>query len=164
MREALVYVHRNLHSGADNSDYWSLLLRGKVFRHESEVLGLRARFAIRPSGVARAIREGRKNVHAFVSFQQGDYRTPEDLDFFDLSPNFDVTRDVLCAATRKGKMRACSQGKVWFRAQYVVGKGFLLPSGDPAYGASRCYLSTLGMWIRGPLLGPPTLGFLRDNT
>lgn len=61
MKPAAHYVHRNL-----NRDCWSVLLRGKLERHASSVWLRDATFVVRPGGAARARRERRRNVHAFV--------------------------------------------------------------------------------------------------
>ena len=50
------------------SKLWSVTDRatGRVAKHTAEILVLDACFVVRPSGVERARREKRKNVHAFV--------------------------------------------------------------------------------------------------
>lgn len=56
-----VYVHRNLHHGG-----WSILNKGKVIARRNRYVLRDAEFRVRPGGHKRALREGRRNVHAFV--------------------------------------------------------------------------------------------------
>lgn len=58
-----VDVYRNLHK-----NIWSIRDRqtGKVIDHQQVVHILDAKFVVQPSGRAKVLREGRKNVHAFV--------------------------------------------------------------------------------------------------
>jgi len=58
---AQFYVHRNL-----NRSCWSVLLRGKLHSHRQRLALGDVEFRIRPSGHRRALREGKRNVHAFV--------------------------------------------------------------------------------------------------
>lgn len=55
-----VYVHRNLHHGG-----WSILHRGKVIARRNTYVLRDVEFRVRPGGHARAVREGKRNVHAF---------------------------------------------------------------------------------------------------
>lgn len=66
-------VYYNLHSRV-----WSMLDRrtGRVYEHAPVVVSpLHVGFVVRAAGHARALREGQKNVHAFV---RGDYLEPFD--------------------------------------------------------------------------------------
>lgn len=56
-----VYVYRNLHR-----DAWSLRVRGRVVAHEECVVLLNAEFKVGEKSRKRAVREKRRNVHAFV--------------------------------------------------------------------------------------------------
>ena len=69
----IVDVYRNLHKKT-----WSIRDRktGRVVGHQKEVNVLDAKFVVQPSGRARVLQEGRKNVHAFVrgtlaTYQEG---------------------------------------------------------------------------------------------
>ncbi len=66
-----IEVYRNLHK-----DCFSVRKKGIVVRHlyDNEFLHMKdVKFAVQPAGHARVIREGRKNVHAFV---RGTYHEP----------------------------------------------------------------------------------------
>ena len=54
------YVHRNLNRGC-----WSTLLRGKLQGYRQNITLRDVEFRVRPAGHRRALREGRRNVHAF---------------------------------------------------------------------------------------------------
>jgi hypothetical protein len=56
-----VYVHRNLNKGC-----WSILRNGKLHRHRRQLTLDGVEFRVRPGGLRRAQREGRRNVHAFA--------------------------------------------------------------------------------------------------
>ena len=56
-----VYVYWNLHKKC-----WSLTVGGKVVAHRKSVQLRGCEFRVRPGGRARVLREGKKNVHAFV--------------------------------------------------------------------------------------------------
>lgn len=56
-----VYAHRNL-----RKQVWSLTVRGRVVEHADEVVLEDVEFRVRPGGHRRALREGRRNVHAFA--------------------------------------------------------------------------------------------------
>ena len=74
-----VEVYRNLHKNC-----WSVrdLSTGRVVAHQTAVTIADARFVVRPSGRARVLAEGRKNVHAFV---RGEWMRGNDMTLF----NFD---------------------------------------------------------------------------
>ena len=55
------YVHRNL-----NRNCWSVLMRGKLQNHRQNISLRDVEFRVRPGGHARAVKEGRRNVHAFA--------------------------------------------------------------------------------------------------
>jgi hypothetical protein len=59
--EARTHVYFNLHRAC-----WSLMLRGKVTGHASALHVDQPTFVVREGGRQRVLREGRKNVHAFV--------------------------------------------------------------------------------------------------
>ena len=61
MATAKTYVYFNLHKHV-----WSVMVRGIVQRHATNVCIKDADFVVRPAGHARVIREQRKSVHAFV--------------------------------------------------------------------------------------------------
>lgn len=71
MATAKPHVYFNLHRAC-----WSIMLRGKVTGHAPALTIANARFVVREGGRQRVLREGRKNVHAFVV---GD--TDGDIDF-----------------------------------------------------------------------------------
>ncbi len=56
-----LYVHRNL-----NRRCWSVLDRGKLREHRQQITLKDTEFRVRPGGHARTLREGQRNVHAFV--------------------------------------------------------------------------------------------------
>lgn len=58
-----VRVYRNLHKSC-----WSVVdvKTGKVIAHRPAVTLTQAEFVVRPAGRAKVLREGKKNVHAFV--------------------------------------------------------------------------------------------------
>lgn len=56
-----VYVHRNL-----NRNCWSILQRGKLQGYRKNLTLKDVEFRVRPGGHKRALREGRRNVHAFA--------------------------------------------------------------------------------------------------
>lgn len=66
-----VYVYRNLHR-----DAWSLRVRGRVVAHEDCVVLLNAEFKVGEKSRKRAVREKRRNVHAFVvgKYDRADVR------------------------------------------------------------------------------------------
>lgn len=72
--EARHHVYFNLHRSC-----WSIRLRGKVQRHAGALFVVSphvdepVRFVVRPGGRARVLREGRKNVHAFVVGNAGSW-------------------------------------------------------------------------------------------
>lgn len=87
-----VEVYRNLHRKC-----WSVRLAGgRVQRHTDAVLLRNATFVVQAAGRARVLREGKKNVHAFV--RGGDSGTPhsgaEDLEYMVgmLPPPFTLVR------------------------------------------------------------------------
>lgn len=55
------WVYFNLHRAT-----WSVMERGRVVDHAPTLYLRDATFRVRPGGRARVLREGRKNVHAFV--------------------------------------------------------------------------------------------------
>ena len=57
----LVHVYRNLHKKV-----WSIMQKGKVIAHAPCLELQGCIFRVRPGGLARCRREGRKNVHAFA--------------------------------------------------------------------------------------------------
>lgn len=57
----MVYVYRNLHKNC-----WSVLRGGKLHAHRHRLNLRDVQFRVRPAGQKRAVREGRKNVHAFA--------------------------------------------------------------------------------------------------
>ena len=57
-----VEVYRNLH----RKTFSVREVGGRVVRHADAVLIGSATFVVRPAGRARVLREGKKNVHAFV--------------------------------------------------------------------------------------------------
>ena len=61
MATAKTYVYFNLHKHV-----WSVMVRGIVQRHATNVCIKDADFVVRPAGHAKVIRERRKNVHSFV--------------------------------------------------------------------------------------------------
>lgn len=58
-----VYVYRNLNM---RGTWYSIMQDGKVVGHTQDFHVAAARFVIRESGRRRAVKTGRKNVHAFV--------------------------------------------------------------------------------------------------
>lgn len=60
-----VWVYRNLRSGK-KCGRWSIMQDGLVVGHAGDVSLVNARFLVREAGRQRAIRENRRNVHAFV--------------------------------------------------------------------------------------------------
>ncbi len=54
-------VYRNLHRGG-----YSVMQHGLVVGHADRVMMTGCKMIVHPAGVARAQREGRKNVHAFI--------------------------------------------------------------------------------------------------
>lgn len=61
MKSRKRYVYFNLHKSC-----WSIMIRGKVVWHADSYVARDPEFRVRPGGHARVLREGRKNVHAFV--------------------------------------------------------------------------------------------------
>ena len=58
---AKTYVHLNL-----NRNCWSVLMRGKLQGYRQNMSLRDVEFRVRPGGHARAVKEGKRNVHAFV--------------------------------------------------------------------------------------------------
>ena len=63
---AHVLVYRNLKYGRKTPPLYSVMRRGKVIARLKCILLCDVTFVVRHAGRERAIREGRKNVHAFV--------------------------------------------------------------------------------------------------
>lgn len=61
-----VYVYRNLKHGRTAPPLYSIMQNGRVIDRRHRVLLIGAQFIVREAGRQRVIREGRKNVHAFV--------------------------------------------------------------------------------------------------
>lgn len=59
-----VFVYRNLHGDAES--LYSIRQGGLVVAHTNDVLLENATFVVNKKGWERCLREGRKNVHAFV--------------------------------------------------------------------------------------------------
>ena len=57
----VTYVHRNLNRGC-----WSVLERGKLKGYRHRLAMRDVEFRVRPGGHKRAVREERRNVHAFA--------------------------------------------------------------------------------------------------
>ena len=61
-----VWVYRNLKHGRKARRLYSVMQNGKVLRTVHRLLLVDVRFVVREGGRQRVLREGRKNVHAFV--------------------------------------------------------------------------------------------------
>lgn len=61
-----VAVYRNLRYGRKAPPLYSIQHKGKVIDRRHRVLLSNAKFVVREGGRKRVLREGRKNVHAFV--------------------------------------------------------------------------------------------------
>jgi len=61
MNKAKYYIYRNLHT-----DGFSIRYRGRVIDRLNRFTALNVTFKVNESGRQRVIKEGRKNVHAFV--------------------------------------------------------------------------------------------------
>jgi hypothetical protein len=61
-----VWVYRNLKHGKEARPLYSIMRNGRVIARRHRVLLTDATFVVREGGRQRVIREGRKNVHAFV--------------------------------------------------------------------------------------------------
>lgn len=61
-----VWVYRSLRFGRKSPPLYSVMVKGRVVRRVSSILLRDARFVVREGGRQRALKEGRKNVHAFV--------------------------------------------------------------------------------------------------
>jgi hypothetical protein len=59
--ETTVYVYRNLHKGC-----YSIMSKGRVIGHATQVFLKDATFVIRPAGQKKVRETRKKNVHAFV--------------------------------------------------------------------------------------------------
>lgn len=62
-----VSVYRNLKHGKSARPLYSIVQRGKVVARSHRVVLTNASFIVREGGRQRVLREGRKNVHAFVA-------------------------------------------------------------------------------------------------
>jgi len=60
--KAKYYIYRNLNKGG-----FSVKYRGKVIAVEDSIEAIDAEFRVSEAGRTRAIRDGRRNVHAFVA-------------------------------------------------------------------------------------------------
>jgi hypothetical protein len=58
---AYLYIYRNLRTGG-----FSVRHKGRVIDHISHAVALDVRFKVNPAGRERVLREGHKQVHAFV--------------------------------------------------------------------------------------------------
>jgi hypothetical protein len=61
-----VWVYRNLRHGRTARPLYSVMQNGRVVRRVRRILLTGCRFVVREGGRLRTVREGRKNVHAFV--------------------------------------------------------------------------------------------------
>ena len=71
-----VWVYYNIHKNC-----LSVRLAGKVVAHVDEIFLSDVHYRVQPAGRARVLREGRKNVHAFVV---GKVSKPFETDGFDV--------------------------------------------------------------------------------
>lgn len=62
----MVFVYRNLKFGRKTKPLYSVMQDGRVIARLHRVLISGATFVVRKAGRDKAIREGQKNVHAFV--------------------------------------------------------------------------------------------------
>jgi hypothetical protein len=69
---AKTYVHWNL-----NRDCWSVLRRGKLQEYRYRLSLRDVEFRVRPGGHRRALREGKRNVHAFAVGELGRSALPK---------------------------------------------------------------------------------------
>lgn len=63
-----VYVYRNLAGDPKRKKrpLYSVMKNGRVVAQRRRLILVRAKFKVRPAGRLKVLREGRKNVHAFV--------------------------------------------------------------------------------------------------
>jgi hypothetical protein len=62
----IVKVYRNLKHGRKSRPLYSIMHNGRVIARRHRVLLTSCKFVVNEAGRQRVIREGRKNVHAFV--------------------------------------------------------------------------------------------------
>jgi len=116
-----VEVYKNLHNGL-----MSVRHKGRVITHESTVLIKDPEFVVQPAGRERVVREGRKNVHAFV---RGD------LVGFSLA-NTQMT------GFDDDELRKVSYNP--YKAAHFYDKD----TDQPVYNASEALVTTQGVWYR----------------
>lgn len=68
-----VQVYRNLHRGGYSVMSLEPGTYGKVIDHADKVIISNPRFVVQPAGRKRVIKEGRKNVHAFIRGELSDH-------------------------------------------------------------------------------------------
>ncbi len=119
-----VYVYRNLKYGRKTKPLYSVMQNGRVIKRLRRVLISGATFVVRKAGRERAIREGRKNVHAFVKGYLVDSRGIFGIDA--TGPNLParVTYTIL-------------DGFRWEGRNVTAARGVLLNE----TGMTACYLS-----------------------
>jgi len=84
-------IYRNLNVPKDQEEKWSVLNRAT--RRVNGIIGSAlvkdVRFVVQPAGRARVVKEGRKNVHAFVrgNLMESPFRF-----FKDDNPNLSMTK------------------------------------------------------------------------
>lgn len=61
-----VWVYRNLKHGREARPLYSVMQGGRVIRRTHRIMLTDAHFVVRETGRQRVLKEGRKNVHAFV--------------------------------------------------------------------------------------------------
>lgn len=102
-----VRVYRNLHK-----DCWSVLFKGLVVAHAKTVQLKNVQFIVNRGGQERFLREGRKNVHAFVS---GELVA---LDKFPLTiPSTEVTYNPRKAPAFY-TVKPCFKGREYYFSEY----------------------------------------------
>lgn len=65
-RNKPVWVYRNLKHGKHTRPLYSVMQDGRVVRRTHRILLTDVKFVVRENGRQRVLKEGRKNVHAFV--------------------------------------------------------------------------------------------------
>jgi hypothetical protein len=61
-----VWVYRNLKNGRNAKRLYSVMQGGRVLQRRNRVLLTDCRFVVREAGRQRVLRDGHRNVHAFV--------------------------------------------------------------------------------------------------
>ena len=125
-----VDIYRNLHR-----DTWSIRDRatGRVIGHADSVLVENATFIVQPAGRERVLREGRKNVHAFVRGTIAD------------STKYSWDSDVSIGGL---SIETPCNVRVKYNP-YQAGHFVRVDTSDKVTSAPVVVLDTLGAWIGG---------------